>query len=103
MILLGFQIQWNLINVIISFINNENVHLNVSCDFSKFNGSKNILGVTILMVPPKDGLAQLTLVFINFGIKTLKLDSILKPNHDPILKPYLKQFLLNYFLQGGMV
>jgi len=39
-ILLKFQNLWNIINVFKK--NYENVHLNVSYDFSKFDGSKKI-------------------------------------------------------------
>jgi hypothetical protein len=39
--LLKFQNIWNLINVFQNCFN-ENVHLNVSYDFSKFDGSKKI-------------------------------------------------------------
>jgi hypothetical protein len=40
LILLKFQNLWNIINVFKK--NYENVHLNVSYDFSKFDGSKKI-------------------------------------------------------------
>jgi hypothetical protein len=41
LILLEFQNLWKLINVVIKK-NYENNYLNVSYDFSKFNGSKKI-------------------------------------------------------------
>jgi hypothetical protein len=41
LILLKFQNLWNLINVLIKK-SYENIHLSVSYDFSKFNGSKKI-------------------------------------------------------------
>jgi hypothetical protein len=37
--IIGFQNLWNLINIFINIFN-ENVHLSVSYDFSKFDGSK---------------------------------------------------------------
>jgi hypothetical protein len=37
----------------------ENIYFNVSHDFSKFDGSKKTQGVTFIVLPPKDGLAQL--------------------------------------------
>jgi hypothetical protein len=40
LILLSFQNLWNLINLFTEI--NENVHLNVSYDFSKFDGSKKM-------------------------------------------------------------
>jgi hypothetical protein len=39
--------------------NYDNVHLSVSYDFSKFDGSKKYQGVTFLVVSPKGGLALL--------------------------------------------
>jgi hypothetical protein len=39
--IIGFQNLWNLINVFIKK-NNENVHLNVSYDFSNFDGYRKI-------------------------------------------------------------
>jgi hypothetical protein len=41
LILLGFQDLWKLINIFIIKIY-ENVHLSVSNDFSKFDGSRKI-------------------------------------------------------------